>query len=71
MTAARDRLLNGLAKLQETNITVDAMQKELAALQPVLAQKTADTQQLLLQVWPIGEGLVHTLAFCVTFHAAI
>jgi len=47
---ARDRLLNGLAKLQETNIVVDRMQRELSELQPILAEKTKDTQRLLTQV---------------------
>jgi len=50
MAMARDRLLNGLAKLQETNIVVDRMQTELNELQPVLAEKTKDTQRLLVQV---------------------
>eukprot|EP00967_Tisochrysis_lutea_P098188 scaffold144806_cov19-Tisochrysis_lutea.AAC.6 len=54
MAMARDRLLNGLAKLQETNIVVDRMQTELNELQPVLAEKTKDTQRLLVQV---GAGL--------------
>ncbi len=52
MAMARDRLLNGLAKLQETNVVVDKMQRELEELQPVLAQKTIDTQRLLVQVSP-------------------
>lgn len=47
---ARDRLLNGLAKLQETNVVVDRMQHELSELQPILADKTRDTQRLLAQV---------------------
>jgi len=50
MAMARDRLLNGLAKLQETNIVVDRMQRELSELQPILAEKTKDTQRLLTQV---------------------
>ena len=36
---ARDRLLNGLNKLQETNAVVDAMQAQLNQLQPVLEEK--------------------------------
>jgi hypothetical protein len=48
--AARDRLLNGLGKLQEANEVVDRMQGELALLQPVLVEKTAATQELLMQV---------------------
>ena len=37
---ARDRLLNGLNKLQETNAVVDTMQAQLNQLQPVLEEKT-------------------------------
>ncbi len=50
LTAARDRLLNGVAKLRETNAQVAVMQQELAALQPVLADKSAATERLLQQV---------------------
>lgn len=48
--ADRERLVNGLTKLRQTNETVDTMQRELTALQPVLQQKTAATEQLLVQV---------------------
>ena len=51
MALDRDRLLNGLQKLQDTNVTVDKMQRELNELQPILAKKTLDTEQLLVQVW--------------------
>ena len=51
LTASRERLINGLNKLQETNSAVDAMQQELTALQPTLQQKTASAEQLLAQVW--------------------
>lgn len=37
---ARERLLNGLNKLQETNAVVDTMQAQLNQLQPVLEEKT-------------------------------
>ena len=47
---ARDRLLNGLMKLDETNSVVDAMKVELGALQPVLEEKSAATAVLLEQV---------------------
>ncbi|KIZ07655.1 Dynein heavy chain 6, axonemal [Monoraphidium neglectum] len=47
---ARDRLLNGLRKLQETNSLVEAMRTELAALQPVLAAKAEATAELLGRV---------------------
>jgi len=46
LTASRERLINGLNKLHETNSAVDAMQQELTALQ----QKTASAEQLLAQV---------------------
>lgn len=36
---ARDRLLNGLNKLQDTNAVVDSMQAQLNQLQPVLEEK--------------------------------
>ena len=48
--ADRERLVNGLTKLRQTKETVDIMQRELTALQPVLQQKTAATEQLLVQV---------------------
>ena len=35
LTAGRDRLLNGLKKLRETNLMVDSMREELKELQPV------------------------------------
>jgi len=50
LTASRERLINGLNKLHETNSAVDAMQQELTALQPTLQQKTASAEQLLAQV---------------------
>lgn len=50
LSSNRDRLVNGLEKLRETNALVDLMQTELNELQPVLAEKTQLTQQLLIQV---------------------
>lgn len=50
LTGSRERLLNGLTKLHETNAAVDVMQQELNALQPTLQQKTASAEQLLVQV---------------------
>ena len=50
LTMSRERLLNRLNKLQETNAAVDGMQKELTALQPTLQLKTASAEQLLAQV---------------------
>ena len=47
---ARDRLLNGLYKLNETNQLVDGMKAELALLQPVLETKSKATAELLVQV---------------------
>lgn len=37
---ARERLLNGLAKLGETNEQVEQMRGELSALQPVIQEKS-------------------------------
>ena len=50
MGAARNRLLNGVRKLQETNTLVEAMRADLAALQPVLASKAAACAELLGRV---------------------
>jgi dynein heavy chain, axonemal len=49
---AKDRLLNGLNKLTETNILVDSMKSNLAALQPVLESKARATAELLIKVPP-------------------
>lgn len=46
----RRRLLDGIAKLAETNAAVDAMQTQLSGLQPLLQEKTAATTALLKQV---------------------
>ena len=37
---ARERLLNGLNKLRETNVVVEKMQADLNKLTPVLEEKT-------------------------------
>ncbi len=50
MEFARDRLVNGIAKLDDTNAVVDGMKAELAALAPVLAAKSAATAELLTRV---------------------
>ena len=50
LTASRERLVNGLNKLRETNAAVDVMQQELTALQPSLQQKTASAEELLARV---------------------
>ena len=47
---ARDRLLNGLQKLDETNAVVDSLQVELTALGPVLEEKSAATAILIEDV---------------------
>ena len=47
---ARDRLLNGLNKLQETNAVVGAMQAQLNQLQPVLEEKAQVRIVLLLSL---------------------
>ena len=36
--------------IQDTHVTVDKMQRELNELRPILAQKTIDTERLLVQV---------------------
>eukprot|EP00882_Tetradesmus_deserticola_P032751 GHRQ01037313.1.p1 GENE.GHRQ01037313.1~~GHRQ01037313.1.p1 ORF type:complete len:125 (-),score=29.41 GHRQ01037313.1:116-490(-) len=51
----RRRLLDGIAKLAETNTALDAMQTQLNGLQPLLLEKTASTSALYKQVgccWP-------------------
>ncbi len=47
LTAARDRVKNGLTKLLETNVLVDSMQTELVALEPELKKKSKDTEVLM------------------------
>ncbi|KAG1679671.1 hypothetical protein FOA52_006190 [Chlamydomonas sp. UWO 241] len=47
---ARDRLLNGLDKLSQTNSMVDGMKAELADLQPTLESKSKATAELLVKV---------------------
>lgn len=44
---ARDRVKNGLIKLLETNELVDNMKIELVGLEPVLKQKSEDTNALM------------------------
>jgi dynein heavy chain len=46
----RRRLLDGIAKLNETSSTLTAMRSQLNELQPLLAEKTAATSTLLQQV---------------------
>lgn len=47
---SRRRLLDGIAKLSETNAALDAMQAQLNGLRPLLVEKTASTSALLKQV---------------------
>mmetsp|Transcript_3151 Transcript_3151/g.13662 ORF Transcript_3151/g.13662 Transcript_3151/m.13662 type:complete len:4229 (-) Transcript_3151:2367-15053(-) len=47
---AKDRLLNGLNKLAETNVIIDNLKIELGELQPVLEEKSAATADLIEQV---------------------
>eukprot|EP00879_Flechtneria_rotunda_P011225 GHRR01011724.1.p1 GENE.GHRR01011724.1~~GHRR01011724.1.p1 ORF type:complete len:1363 (+),score=486.85 GHRR01011724.1:1838-5926(+) len=47
---ARDRLLDGLRKLNETNVLVTSMKADLARLQPELEAKAAATADLLVKV---------------------
>lgn len=60
----RRRLLDGIAKLNDTNSTLDAMRAQLSELQPLLAEKTAATSTLLQQVWiaVTGTGQRHMMA---------
>jgi dynein heavy chain len=46
----RRRLLDGIAKLSETNAALDSMQTQLNGLRPLLVEKTASTSALLKQV---------------------
>lgn len=50
LNESRDRLLNGLQKLDETNNVVDDMKKQLNDLQPQLEKKKEDTAQLIEHV---------------------
>jgi dynein heavy chain len=52
---ARNRLLDGLKKLNETNNLVASMKADLARLQPELESKAAATADLLVKV---GSGCV-------------
>lgn len=47
---ARDRLLNGLNKLKETNQVVDEMKDELNRMAPILKAKAESTAELLVKV---------------------
>lgn len=47
---ARNRLLDGLKKLNETNNLVASMKADLACLQPQLESKAAATADLLVKV---------------------
>ncbi|CAH1788942.1 unnamed protein product [Owenia fusiformis] len=47
LTAARDRVANGLLKINETNELVKKMDVELVALQPELKKKSAATEELM------------------------
>ncbi|ELK30056.1 Dynein heavy chain 6, axonemal [Myotis davidii] len=47
LISARERVTNGLTKLLETNILVDAMKLDLSALEPVLLTKSQDVEALM------------------------
>ncbi|XP_065178852.1 dynein axonemal heavy chain 6-like [Sycon ciliatum] len=47
LVAARDRVANGLKKLLETNDLVSTMKVELTALEPVLKEKSEQTEVLM------------------------
>lgn len=48
--SSRDRLKNGLSKLEETNVLVANMQITLEQLGPELKQKASDTEQLMVKI---------------------
>ena len=50
LTIARDRVANGLKKLEETNALVDDMQKELTALEPELKKRSEETEALMINL---------------------
>nr|KAF6307771.1 dynein axonemal heavy chain 6 [Myotis myotis] len=47
LISARERVTNGLTKLLETNILVDAMKLDLSALEPVLLTKSQNVEALM------------------------
>ena len=47
LVQARDKIKNGLTKLQETNELIDRMKIELTALEPELLQKSEDAEILM------------------------
>ncbi|QDZ24237.1 heavy chain of dynein [Chloropicon primus] len=47
---SRDRLVNGLNKLKQTNEVVDTMKEELNKLQPILKDKSESTTKLIAEV---------------------
>ena len=47
LVAARDKVRNGLTKLQETNVLIDKMKIDLVALEPELKRKSEDTAILM------------------------
>ena len=49
-SVSRDRLVNGLNKLTQTNEVVDTMKEELNKLQPILKEKSESTTKLIAQV---------------------
>lgn len=49
-SVSRDRLVNGLNKLNQTNEVVDTMKEELNKLQPILKEKSESTTKLIAQV---------------------
>ena len=50
LKAAGSRLVVGVEKLNDTNAKVDGLQEELTRLQPVLVQKTKETEELIKQL---------------------
>jgi len=58
---AKDRLMNGLHKLNETNSLVDGMKEQLAQLAPVLEAKSKSTAELLAKVRPYNTTHLYSL----------
>ena len=50
MSAAKDRFVNGLSKMEEVTVVIDSAKQDLAELEPVLKEKSAATEVLLKQV---------------------
>lgn len=50
MIAQRDTYVNGVRMLDECNVVVNNMSKELVELQPILVVKTQETEEIMKRV---------------------